>query len=201
MVNFYYYYFLLFPWLWYSSFTDRDQLDFDVEVAIKVCRQAGYNKHALELAKKHGLHHWYLQIQLEDLKKFEEGLDYICSLDFVNAQSNIKKYGTILMKHLPQKTTEFLKLICTDFKSNKNNQTFISEEVSKNILYNVAISWNFKKIIDATLQYFTKKNIKENNRKRKLQHELILCIILGFGRQTRDCVSFQSRRFPAFVYS
>ena len=73
-------------------------------------------------------------------KKFEEGLDYICSLDFVNAQSNIKKYGTILMKHLPQKTTEFLKLICTDFKSNKNNQTFISEEVSKNILYNVAIS-------------------------------------------------------------
>ena len=145
MVNFYYYYFLLFPWLWYSSFTDRDQLDFDVEVAIKVCRQAGYNKHALELAKKHGLHHWYLQIQLEDLKKFEEGLDYICSLDFVNAQSNIKKYGTILMKHLPQKTTEFLKLICTDFKSNKNNQTFISEEVSKNILYNVAISWNFKK--------------------------------------------------------
>ena len=98
-----------------------------MEVAIKVCRQAGYNKHALELAKKHGLHHWYLQIQLEDLKNFKDGLDYITSLDFFDAESNMTKYGTLLMKHLPQETTEVLKSICTDFKS--KNQPLISEEV------------------------------------------------------------------------
>lgn len=94
-------------------FKEEQQVDFDVEVAIKVCRQAGYHDQALALAKKHNLHEWCLQIQLEDLQKYQEGLQYIGSLDFEQAESNMKKYGALLMKHLPKDTTEVrLCLIC-----------------------------------------------------------------------------------------
>lgn len=41
---------------------------FDVEIAIKVLRQAGYHSHAVFLAEKHMHHEWYLKIQLEDIK-------------------------------------------------------------------------------------------------------------------------------------
>lgn len=43
-------------------------MHFDVEIAIKVLRQAGYHSHAVFLAERHMHHEWYLKIQLEDLK-------------------------------------------------------------------------------------------------------------------------------------
>jgi hypothetical protein len=57
-------------------------VDFDVETAIKVCRQAGYHKHALSLAEKHNKHEWYLKIQLEDIRDYQAALTYIAGLDF-----------------------------------------------------------------------------------------------------------------------
>jgi len=41
-----------------SSQTPNTELHFDVETAIKVCRQAGYNQHALQLAEKQQKHKW-----------------------------------------------------------------------------------------------------------------------------------------------
>jgi hypothetical protein len=35
-----------------------------VDTAIKVCRQAGYHHHALDLAKRHKKHDWYLKVAL-----------------------------------------------------------------------------------------------------------------------------------------
>lgn len=57
-------------------------MDFDVETAIRVCRQAGYFEHALFLAEKHGKHEWYLRIQLEDIKQYQRALQYISKLEF-----------------------------------------------------------------------------------------------------------------------
>ena len=94
------------------NIADQDQVDFDVEVAIKVCRHAGYFEHALELAKKHNYHDWYLQIQFSK-QSYKDGLEYISALDFENAETNIKKYGTLLIKHLPSETTQLLKSLCT----------------------------------------------------------------------------------------
>lgn len=48
--------------------TSESEVHFDVEIAIKVLRQAGYYSHAVFLAEKHTHHEWYLKIQLEDLK-------------------------------------------------------------------------------------------------------------------------------------
>ncbi|KAG9482527.1 hypothetical protein GDO78_011285 [Eleutherodactylus coqui] len=91
------------------------EVHFDVEIAIKVLRQAGYHSHALYLAEKHAHHEWYLKIQLEDIKNFQEALRYIGRLPFPQAESNMKCYGKILMSHVPNETTQLLNELCTDF--------------------------------------------------------------------------------------
>ncbi|CAH2319593.1 vacuolar sorting-associated 11 homolog [Pelobates cultripes] len=91
------------------------EVHFDVEIAIKVLRQAGYHSHALYLAEKHAHHEWYLKIQLEDIKNFNEALRYIGRLPFAQAESNIKCYGKTLMHHVPNETTQLLNSLCTDF--------------------------------------------------------------------------------------
>ncbi|XP_064651834.1 vacuolar protein sorting-associated protein 11 homolog [Lineus longissimus] len=95
---------------------DKEHVDFDVETAIKVCRQASYYKHALYLAEKHSEHDWYLKIQLEDIRDYQKALKYIGKLDFYAADGNLKKYGKMLMSEVPKQTTELLKRLCTDYK-------------------------------------------------------------------------------------
>uniref|UniRef100_A0A8C5PSQ7 Vacuolar protein sorting-associated protein 11 homolog n=1 Tax=Leptobrachium leishanense TaxID=445787 RepID=A0A8C5PSQ7_9ANUR len=89
------------------------EVHFDVEIAIKVLRQAGYHSHALYLAEKHAHHEWYLKIQLEDIKNFHEALRYIGRLPFPQAESNMKCYGKTLMLHVPNETTQLLNNLCT----------------------------------------------------------------------------------------
>lgn len=48
-----------------------------------MCRQAGYFEHALYLSEKHRRHDWYLKIQLEDIKDFQEALSHISGLQFI----------------------------------------------------------------------------------------------------------------------
>lgn len=96
--------------------TKDREVDFDVETAIKVCRQAGYYKHALFLANKHHLHEWYLKIQLDDIKDYQKALEYIGKLEFQEAEDNVKKYGKVLMAERPEETTDLLKRLCTDYK-------------------------------------------------------------------------------------
>lgn len=67
----------------HSHQNDSDaELNFEIETAIKACRQAGYYKHAIYLAKRHEQHEWYLKILLEDGKGYDEALSYISTLDF-----------------------------------------------------------------------------------------------------------------------
>ena len=61
---------------------DRD-VNFDVETAIRVCRSAGYFDLALSLARTHALHDWYIRIQVEDVKHYNEALTYIGQLPFI----------------------------------------------------------------------------------------------------------------------
>lgn len=51
-----------------SEQSSESEVHFDVEIAIKVLRQAGYHSHAVFLAEQHMHHEWYLKIQLEDIK-------------------------------------------------------------------------------------------------------------------------------------
>lgn len=56
---------------------NKDELPFDLETAIRVCRQAGYYEHAAYLARKYDRHEDYLRIQIEDAGKYKEGLAYL----------------------------------------------------------------------------------------------------------------------------
>ncbi|CAL8268441.1 unnamed protein product [Merluccius merluccius] len=96
--------------------SSESEVHFDVEIAIKVLRQAGYHSHAVFLAEKHTQHEWYLKIQLEDLKNYQEALRYIGRLPFDQAESNMKRYGKTLMHHVPDGTTSLLKDLCTDYQ-------------------------------------------------------------------------------------
>ena len=40
----------------------------------------------------------------------------IFRISFEPAEENMKKYGAVLMKQLPEKTTAFLKTLCTEFR-------------------------------------------------------------------------------------
>ncbi|XP_045478377.1 vacuolar protein sorting-associated protein 11 homolog [Harmonia axyridis] len=90
-------------------------LSYDVDVAIKVCRQ-GSPSEALMLAKRHEKHDWYIKLLVEDHQKYVEVLDYISSLTFDNAELYMKKYGNILIQKVPNESTQFLKKLCTNYK-------------------------------------------------------------------------------------
>jgi hypothetical protein len=59
-----------------------EELAFDVETAIRVCRGAGYFTHALQLAERSAKHDLYLKIQIEDHRDYAKALTYIATLDF-----------------------------------------------------------------------------------------------------------------------
>ena len=58
-----------------------DEPPFDLETAIRVCRQAGYFEHASYLAKKYKRHEDYLRIQVEDSASYKDALSYLRRLD------------------------------------------------------------------------------------------------------------------------
>lgn len=93
---------------------------FDLDVAIKVCRNASVDD-ALVLAKRNLKHDSCISILTEDMCAYSEALDYIAELPFEHAQQNLKKFGNVLMKNCPERTTELLKKLCTDYYQSQKN--------------------------------------------------------------------------------
>ncbi|CAO3667204.1 unnamed protein product [Rhizopus stolonifer] len=92
--------------------TDTD-LNFDLETAISVCRQAGYFDHAVYLAEKFQEHGMYLDIMIEDQKKYDQALTYIRKLNHHEADRHLQRFSKTLLLHLPERTTEVLSELCT----------------------------------------------------------------------------------------
>ncbi|XP_014209287.1 vacuolar protein sorting-associated protein 11 homolog, partial [Copidosoma floridanum] len=109
--------------------TKDREVDFDVDIAIKVCRQ-GSPEDALFLAKKHEKHDWYLCIQIEDKAEYKKALEYIGSLDLKQAEMNMKKYGKILIENVPSEATQFLKVLCTNCISNRGAKENCTEKAN-----------------------------------------------------------------------
>ena len=63
-----------------SADGEKDELPFDLDTAIRVCRQAGYFEHASYLAKKYERHEDYLRIQIEDAGNYKDALTYLRKL-------------------------------------------------------------------------------------------------------------------------
>ncbi|CAD6893709.1 unnamed protein product [Tilletia controversa] len=90
-----------------------DDLPFDLDTAIRVCRQAGYFGHAAYLAERYEQHDEYLRIQIEDGKGYGEALDYVRRLDAEEAERHLARYARVLLSELPERTTDLLVEICS----------------------------------------------------------------------------------------
>ncbi|KAI8055580.1 uncharacterized protein B0P05DRAFT_479330 [Gilbertella persicaria] len=102
--------------------TDTD-LNFDLETAITVCRQAGYFEHAVYLAEKFQEHDMYLDIMIEDMQKYDTALAYIHKLGPYEADRNLQKYSKTLLSQLPEQTTQLLIELCTGLLPLATNPT------------------------------------------------------------------------------
>ncbi len=90
-----------------------DEIVYDVETAIHVCRSAGYFAHALKLAERGRHHKLLLKILLDDVKDFERALKHIETLSLKEAEANLKIYGKSLASQLPDAVIDLLKRLCT----------------------------------------------------------------------------------------
>jgi len=68
---------------------------------------------------------------LEDSKDYEKALDYISTLPFSTAESNMMKYGKAMMSALPERTTSFLMSLCT-FYVPQHNSEFVERPADGN---------------------------------------------------------------------
>ncbi|KAG8779740.1 hypothetical protein FRC20_003526, partial [Serendipita sp. 405] len=93
--------------------SDSNELPFDLETVIRVCRQAGYFDHAVYLAKKYERHDDYLRIQIEDAGNYRDALEYLRKLGPAASESNLTRYGRVLLEKLPEQTTQLFIDICT----------------------------------------------------------------------------------------
>ncbi|KZT23981.1 hypothetical protein NEOLEDRAFT_509554 [Neolentinus lepideus HHB14362 ss-1] len=92
---------------------EKDELPFDLDTAIRVCRQAGYFEHASYLAKKYERHEDYLRIQIEDAANYKDALSYLRQLGSEAAEANLARYGRAMLESLPDETTQLLIGLCT----------------------------------------------------------------------------------------
>lgn len=121
---------------------------FDLDVAIRVCRKASV-EHALALAKRNLKYDSCISILTEDKRAYDAALDYIAELPFEYAQKNLKKIGNILMKKCPQRTTELLKMLCTNYYQSQNNNRSLDHEPRQ--LDNNSILTNPTNFFDSSL--------------------------------------------------
>ncbi|KAH8117125.1 hypothetical protein DFH11DRAFT_1579398 [Phellopilus nigrolimitatus] len=99
----------------------KDEPPFDLETAIRVCRQAGYFEHASYLAKKYKRHEDYLRIQVEDAANYKDALAYVRRLDPEATENNLARYGRVMLANLPDETTQLLIDICVGATSASND--------------------------------------------------------------------------------
>jgi hypothetical protein len=77
-------------------------LKFDLDTAISMCRQGGYYDQAAYLAKKHGEYEIVVDILIEDSKKYDDALQYICRLDAESVCRLNNEWGllTNMIRHI-----------------------------------------------------------------------------------------------------
>ncbi|GAA95494.1 uncharacterized protein L969DRAFT_85167 [Mixia osmundae IAM 14324] len=113
--------------------SNTGELHFDLETAIRVCRQAGYHEHALYLAKRYQEHEEYLRIQIEDRHDWTDAVHYIRSLGVAGAEPALRQYGPALLANAPTETTRILiDLCCGTFEQPSEEAQQVMSPVAAN---------------------------------------------------------------------
>lgn len=90
-----------------------ERLPFDLDTAIRVCRQAGYFEHAAYLAQRYHQPDEYIRIQIEDVGDYVDAMRYVRSLPLPDAQRNLYRYGRRMLDHDSEATTDLLIELCS----------------------------------------------------------------------------------------
>lgn len=86
---------------------------FDVEIAIKVLREAGFHEFANYLAKKHKKHESFFRIQMEDIRCSSSALEYMNEMSDPNEIAvYMKRHGRVLLRDEPEQTIAMIKKLC-----------------------------------------------------------------------------------------
>ncbi|KAJ3075472.1 Vacuolar protein sorting-associated protein 11 [Podochytrium sp. JEL0797] len=96
-----------------DSFLRREDVVFDVDTAIRVCRGAGFYTHAVYLAERFGVHEWFLHIMVEDLKRYQDTVGYIMGLAPKEMESCLRRYGHVLVREMVGEMVDVLVVLCT----------------------------------------------------------------------------------------
>lgn len=98
------------------QFAQRDDIRFDPDTAITVCREGLYFRAALCLADKYAKGEAYVQIQLSDLHQPLQALAYLRRLGVDEAEAVTKAVGKELLRQEPRRTTELLIELCVQWQ-------------------------------------------------------------------------------------
>lgn len=108
-----------------NQFLRSSDIVFDVDIAIRVLRQAGYYDNAILLAEKQDRYDSYFSILLEDKSDSSSVLSAFQELLKKSKPDTVSrflsKYGRLLMADEPDKTTELLKSLCSLLLRQKSN--------------------------------------------------------------------------------
>ncbi|KAK9466500.1 hypothetical protein V1512DRAFT_263743 [Lipomyces arxii] len=85
--------------------SEGENLKFDLDTAIQMCRQGGYFQQAAYLAEKHGQNDLVVDITLQDLGDYKSGLRFIQSLPPEDMYYNLTRYGSLLLQYVAKETT------------------------------------------------------------------------------------------------
>ena len=98
-----------------SKFLEESSLEsdlFDIETAIKVCKDLQHFDAAMKLAEQKNKHELYLKILIESKKEYDKALEYIrVRVPLEEKEKYLIEFGQEFMRYHTQRTVELIKLL------------------------------------------------------------------------------------------
>lgn len=169
---------------------EEGNIKFDVEIAIRVLREAGFQEFAKYLARKHQKHELFFKVQIEDDNTSEPALDYMNEMIDANEMASyMKKYGRIMLKDAPEKTISMINTICQRSRerssqsasSNAFDLRYITRQIYPEEFFHIFVDNNdlFVKLLEQLVEDGT-------DFATRAVHNLLLELYLNTWRKERD---------------
>lgn len=169
---------------------EEGNIKFDVEIAIRVLRDAGFHEFAIYLARKHKKNEFFFKVQIEDDNNSEAALDYMNEMvDSSEMALYMKKYGRIMLKSAPEKTISMIKTICQRSREQLNQESVssafglrgISRQIYPEEFFHIFVDNNdlFVKLLEQLVEDGT-------DFATKAVHNLLLELYLNAWRKEKD---------------
>jgi len=171
----------------YESY-EEGNIKFDVDIALKVLREANFHELAIYLAKKHMKHELLYKVLIEDQNDCDAALDYMSEmLDPNEMAHHMKIYGRTMLKSCPEKTISMISTIChkSRDKVSKSSPTFdlnnVFVQVYPEEFFHIFVGNNdlfvklLEQLVDGGTDFAT-----------KAVHNLLLELYLNSWRKSKD---------------